>query len=282
MIEEVRNPSKAEPVIELTIDNMYNANWHFGELESNTHPSMRDYVLRYIKSYGVIDIAQAKALFKEALHFIEKVIASGGKILITGQDLKIEELIKEAGEKVNQFYITRKWPGGLLTNWHNTFSKSMSSIKEKDILLSEQTLTKREQMKLAKQLSKAKDRFAGVIDMKGQLPAAVIVLSGKDQKPIQECKKSNIPIIVLADTSSNVVGIQYIVPGNSPSVSTVQLFLYFVMQACKNGMEEYEKHIATRKILDNRPRNFRPSDIEHNIKHEEPRKHQKPYNKNNQ
>lgn len=227
----------------LTIRDMFDANWHFGEPQSNTHPSMNAYITRYEKRYALISLPEAKALMNDALEFITKVTSSGGKILITGKDPKMSELVENMAKEAGQFYVAGKWPGGLLTNWHKTFLPSMQSLKQKEIYLADPKvvaeLTKREHLKQSKQLEKAKKAFAGVLEMGEQLPTVIVVISGKDVKAIDEASKYGIAIVGLCDTSTDARSIQYPVPGNTSSISTVKMFLDLVVAACKKGRAEY-------------------------------------------
>ena len=66
-------------------------------------------------------------LLENALEFIKKVVSNDGKILFVGTKLQANNIVKKYALECNQFYVNKRWLGGMLTNW-TTISNSINHL----------------------------------------------------------------------------------------------------------------------------------------------------------
>ena len=96
-------------------------------------------------------------------------------------------------------------------------------------------LTKKEGLKLQREIDKLQKAIGGVREM-GGLPDALFVIDVKREAiAISEASKMGIPIVGIVDSNSSPVGIDYLVPGNDDAIRSISLFTRAVSDACIEG-----------------------------------------------
>ena len=125
----------------------------------------------------------------------------------------------------------------MLTNYKTI----RSSIRRLEDLLRQKEdgtfskLTKKEGLKLQRQIDKLQKAIGGVREM-GGLPDALFVIDVKREAiAISEASKMGIPIIAVVDTNSIPEGIDYLVQVNDDSIRSIALFSRAVSDACLEG-----------------------------------------------
>jgi small subunit ribosomal protein S2 len=91
---------------------------------------------------------------------------------------------------------------------------------------------KHEQVKLDKDLKKLEKFYGGIANLK-KLPDALFVIDIKKEKnSVKEAGEMKIPIVAVVDTNVNPDPIDYPIPGNDDSATSIEFFL-------KEIIEEY-------------------------------------------
>ena len=136
-------------------------------------------------------------------------------------------------------YVNEKWLGGMLTNYKTI----RSSINRLENLLRQKEdgtfgkLTKKEGLKLQREIDKLQKSIGGVREM-GGLPDALFVIDVKREAiAISEASKMGIPIVGIVDTNSSPEGIDYVIPGNDDAIRSITLFTRAVSDACLEGLK---------------------------------------------
>jgi ribosomal protein S2 len=134
-------------------------------------------------------------------------------------------------------YVNERWLGGMLTNYKTI----RSSINRLENLLRQKEdgtfnkLTKKEGLKLQREIDKLQKAIGGVREM-GGLPDALFVIDVKREAiAISEASKMGIPIVGIVDSNSSPEGIDYLVPGNDDAIRSISLFTRAVSDACIEG-----------------------------------------------
>ena len=122
----------------------------------------------------------------------------------------------------------------MLTNYKTI----RSSIRRLEDLLKKKEdgtfskLTKKEGLKLQREIDKLQKAIGGVREM-GGLPDALFVIDVKRESiAISEASKMGIPIVAIVDTNCSPEGIDYLIPGNDDSIRSISLFTRAVSDAC--------------------------------------------------
>ncbi|MBU2539841.1 30S ribosomal protein S2 [Patescibacteria group bacterium] len=226
----------------LNIQDMEKANVQFGHRVSKLHPKMKQYVSGIKNSVHTIDLEKTVEEFDEALKFIEALISEGKNMLLVGTKVPIKALIKENAEICGLPYVNERWLGGAFTNFE-TILKRVTHFK--DLLKQKEVgglekYTKKEKMKIEKEIESLRIKFEGVKDMQ-KLPEAVLVLDmNKDGLAAREAKRKGIKIIAVCDTNIDPSLADYPIPANDDSISSAKYILEKIKEVVLKAKEEVE------------------------------------------
>ncbi|MGB2264477.1 MAG: 30S ribosomal protein S2, partial [Glaciecola sp.] len=147
------------------------------------------------------------------------------------------EAVKEAAIKCDQFYVNKRWLGGMLTNW-KTVRQSIKRLKELEAQSQDGTfdkLTKKEVLMLQREMTKLESSLGGIKDM-GGLPDVIFVIDADHEHiAVTEARNLGIPVVGVVDTNSNPDGVDYIIPGNDDAIRAIQLYLNAAADAVISG-----------------------------------------------
>jgi small subunit ribosomal protein S2 len=115
----------------------------------------------------------------------------------------------------------------MLTNF-DTIKKSIAKLESLKAYLDLATLnnlTKKESLNIKKQIAKLEKNLSGIKDL-DKKPDALFVIDTRYEKiAIQEANTLNIPVIAVVDSNNSFEGVDYMIPGNDDSMSSIDLFL---------------------------------------------------------
>jgi len=223
----------------VSMRDMLQAGVHFGHQTRYWNPKMAQYIFGARNRVHIINLEKTVPLFNEALNYLSGVSHKKGKVLFVGTKRAASEAVKEAAEKSGQFYVNKRWLGGMLTNW-KTVRQSIKRLKELEQKSQDGTfekLTKKEALMLQREMEKLENSLGGIKDM-GGLPDAIFVVDADHEHiAITEARNLGIPVVGVVDTNSNPDGVDYIIPGNDDAIRAVQLYLDAAANAVISGRE---------------------------------------------
>ena len=111
-----------------TLRDLLNARLHLGHKTNKWNPKMAPFIYGSENNVHIIDLRKTFDLLQNALDFVKKVVSNEGKILFIGTKLQANNIIKNYALECNQFYVNKRWLGGMLTNW-STISNSINHLK---------------------------------------------------------------------------------------------------------------------------------------------------------
>ena len=212
---------------------------HFGHKKSAWDPRMEEYIYEVRNGIHIIDLGKTLDMLEEALTKLEG-FANKGNILIVGTKGQAATIVEEVAKKSGMFYVNRRWPGGLFTNFDGIKKSVQSLVKmEEQIARGGQGLVKKEILLLQRDAERLNRMYNGIKFM-DKLPEAVIVIDSEVEKnAIKEARNMHIPIISLIDTNSNPDIIDYPIPANDDSLKSISLFVNLfgeVVSKSKNSL----------------------------------------------
>jgi len=217
----------AKDSINLSTAEMMQAVVHSGHRVSKLHPKMKPYITGVKNTVHIIDLEKTVEKFSEALAFIKTLIASDKNLLVVGTKTPIKNIVKEAAIEMGLPYVNERWLGGTFTNF-DTISKRVAHFKqlEKDKAVGGlEKYTKKERMKIDKEIESLRTKFEGIKDMV-KLPEAVLVLDmKKDGIAAREAKRKGVKIIAICDTNIDPTSADYPIPANDDAISSVKYIL---------------------------------------------------------
>lgn len=219
------------------------AGLHFGHETRRWNPKMKPYLYTQSNGIHIIDLRQTVVLLEEALSFVRRTVAGGGKILFIGTKKQASGSIAQHAESVGMPYVNFRWLGGMLTNFQ-TIRQRISYMKE---LESEensgemQARPKKERLRLRREMEKLRRSLGGVRDL-SELPAGVFVIDvNAEETAVREAARLGIPIVALVDSNCNPDPITYVIPGNDDAIRAAELICSEVSAACREGREMAKK-----------------------------------------
>ena len=224
---------------EISLEDMLQAGVHFGHQTKFWNPKMDPFIFGVRNKIHIIDLQHTVELLPPALSFIKSVAQKNNKILFVGTKRSASIILREEAERCGMPYVNEKWLGGMLTNYKTI----RSSINRLENLLRQKEdgtfrkLTKKEGLKLQREIDKLQKSIGGVREM-GGLPDALFVIDVKREAiAISEASKMGIPIVGIVDTNSSPEGIDYVIPGNDDAIRSITLFTRAVSDACLEGLK---------------------------------------------
>jgi len=95
--------------------------------------------------------------------------------------------------------------------------------------------TKKEALKMEKEMLKLQRNIGGIKDM-DDLPGAIFIVDPKREHiAVQEVKRLGIPVIAITDTNCDPDDIDYIIPGNDDAIRSIRLLCSKIADACIAG-----------------------------------------------
>lgn len=212
---------------------------HFGHKKSAWDPRMKKYIYEVRNGIHIIDLVKTLDMLEEASTKLQNY-AEKGNILIVGTKGQAATIVEEVAKRSGMFYINRRWPGGLFTNFDGIKRSVQSLVKmEEQIARGGQGLVKKEVLLLHRDAERLNRMYNGIKFM-DRLPEAVIVVDSEVEKnAIKEAQNMNIPIISLIDTNCNPDIIDYPIPANDDSLKSIALFVNLfgdVVSKSKNSL----------------------------------------------
>lgn len=232
---------------QVTMKEMLDAGVHFGHQTQRWNPKMKPYVYTARGGIHIINLQKSVVRANKAAEFVKTIAADGGKMIFVGTKKQAIEPVQEAAQKSGQYYVTKRWLGGTLTNFE-TIKTSIDRLKKIDHMREKGELeffTKKERIGMEKEYVKLSDYLNGIRDMKDTPKALFVVDLVKEHIAVAEAKRLGIPVIGIADTNSNPEVIEYPIPGNDDAIRSIKLFSNLIAEAYLEGAAEYESKLRT-------------------------------------
>ena len=223
--------------VKIDVAEMLSCGLGVGHTVSRLHPKMKMYVSGIKNNANIIDLEKTAKSFNTALKFISNLVADNKKIIFVGTKIQVKELVKQAAENCGVPYVTERWLGGTFTNFE-TISKRVEYFKSMENKRASGELekyTKKERLKIDKQLESLRIKFEGIKNMP-KLPDAVFISDlKKDIICAKEAKRKGIFIIAITDTNVDPTIADYPIPANDDAISSVKYILEKVSETVKNA-----------------------------------------------
>ncbi len=255
-IEGAEKPEKrGSQMAQITMKEMLDAGVHFGHQTQRWNPKMKPYVFTARGGIHIIDLQKTVEAAKAAADFVKSVAAEGGKAIFVGTKKQAVEPIQESAQKCNQYYVTKRWLGGMLTNF-TTIKASIDRLKKIEQMREKGELelfSKKERAGIEKESLRLTDYLDGIKTMKEAPSVMFVVDLNKEHIAVAEAKRLGIPVVGIADTNVDPELIDYPIPGNDDAIRSIKLFSNLVAEAFLEGAKIYEQKLRekTDKASDN-------------------------------
>lgn len=206
---------------------------------------MKPFVYTSRGGIHIIDLQKTVVRANNAADFVKSIAARGGRLIFVGTKKQAVEPILEAATRSGQFHVTKRWLGGMLTNFE-TIKASIDRLRRIDQMREKGELdffTKKERAGIEKEYGRLSEYLSGIRDMKDRPSAMFVVDLPKEHIAVAEAKRLGIPVIAIADTNSDPETVDFPIPGNDDAIRSIKLFTNLVAEAFIEGSKEYEQKI---------------------------------------
>ncbi len=231
----------------VTMKEMLDAGVHFGHQTQRWNPKMKNYVYTARGGIHIIDLQKTVLRANSAAEFVKKIAADGGSLIFVGTKKQAIEPIQEAAHRCGQYYVTKRWLGGMLTNFE-TIKASIARLRKIDQMKEKGELdfyTKKERASIDKDYLRLSEYLSGIRDMKTAPAAMFVVDLPKEHIAVAEAKTLGIPVVGIADTNSDPESIEYAIPGNDDAIRSIKLFSNLIADSFIEGAKIWEQKLRT-------------------------------------
>ncbi|MCG8430266.1 MAG: 30S ribosomal protein S2 [Candidatus Omnitrophica bacterium] len=219
---------------------------HFGHQKKRWNPKMREFIFGDRSGIYIIDLEKTEECLNRARDYLMDITSKGEMVLFVGTKKQAQEVIREEAQRCGMYYVTERWPGGLLTNF-TTVKKSINRLKEIETMKEDGTfekLTKKEVARLEKEHAKLMKNFSGIVKMDRMPAAAIVVDTKKEETAVREANRLKIPVVGLIDTNSNPDLVAYPVPGNDDATKSIRMIISSFAEAVIEGRKRFLSYLS--------------------------------------
>ena len=229
---------------DVTMKQLLEAGVHFGHQTRRWNPKMSPYIYGERNGIHIIDLRQTVVQVAEAIDYARNLAVDGGSILFVGTKKQAQSAVAENAMRAGQPYVNFRWLGGMLTNFRTIQKRIfyMRELRRMEESHEMEDLTKKERLRLRRELAKLELSLGGVANMQ-KLPDAVFIVDvNTEVTAVKEADRLGLPIIALVDSNSDPDAVDYLIPGNDDAIRAADLIAGAIADAVIEG-----KEIASKK-----------------------------------
>jgi small subunit ribosomal protein S2 len=221
----------------VTLEELIQAGVHFGHRCSRWNPKMAPFIYGKRNQIHIIDLKETVKGLLRATYFLERLVRSGGEVLIVGTKPQIRSLVRSETERCGMHFVSERWLGGTLTN-HATIRSRLERLEELERL--ERTgenarYTKKTLSSMSREKKKLLRNLDGIRRMQ-KLPQALIIIDPRrEESALKECSKMGIPSVCIIDTDANPDRVDIAIPANDDAYRSVHVILSKLTDAIRAG-----------------------------------------------
>ena len=148
-------------------------------------------------------------------------------MLFVGTKKQAQDVVREEAARGGQFYVTNRWLGGTLTNFH-TIKGSIERLHAIEKMETDGTferLPKKEVLVHHARAARSSRRPSAASRTWASCPARCSSSTSiKEHIAVSEARKLEIPIVAITDTNCDPDLIDYVIPGNDDAIRSIKLF----------------------------------------------------------
>ncbi len=216
---------------------MLEAGVHFGHQTRYWNPKMAPFIFGERNKIHIINLEKSLPLYLEALEFVKRLVADGGRVMFVGTKRSAREAIRREAERCGMPFVSHRWLGGMMTNF-KTVKQSIKRLKELESMAEDGSfdrLSKKEALGLKRESVKLNRSLGGIKDMSSLPDALFVVDVGHENIAVNEARKLGIPVVAVVDTNCAPELVDYVIPGNDDAMRAIALYAAGVAEAVLDG-----------------------------------------------
>lgn len=228
------------------IEALLKAGAHFGHLTRRWNPAMAKFIFTEKNGIHIIDLRKTQILIDIARDAMNEITSKGKIVLFVGTKQQAKLVMKDQATRSGMNYVTDRWLGGMLTNF-STIRKSIKRLNAIEKMENDGTydkITKKERLLLDREKERLRRVFGGIENMT-RLPGAMFVVDiKKEHLAIKEAQTLGIPVFAIVDTNCDPATVDYPIPANDDSITTIELISQVLADAVIEGSSVSKSKMA--------------------------------------
>jgi len=237
LAEEQIQEKTMDPML---LEEMVKAGILYGRKKSKTHPRMRPFIYATRSGIEILDLPKTMEAIDKAGEFLKEVSKKSGLVLAVGTKPATQDLVENFAQALSMPFVIKRWLGGTLTNF-KTLSKRIQyymNLKADKATGKLEKYTKKEQVEFGKQIEKMNGFFRG-LEKLNKLPDALLVVNVNDHiTSVREAKRLKIPVVAILSTDTDPELVNYPIPANDNSKSSIAWILNRLQSKMEEGAKE--------------------------------------------
>jgi len=247
-IAKKQEPVPSRAPVEVSVRTLLQAGVHFGHQTSRWNPQMAHFIYGTRNGIHIIDLPKSLQCWLKARQAIVNNIANGGTMLFVGTKKQAQEVISEEARRCGAFFVSRRWLGGMITNF-KTIRKSIDRMKKVEQILHDEQMaaenntphkfTKKERLMMTRELEKLEHSLGGIRDMTSHPTILFVVDVRREDIAVREAQRLDIPVVALVDSNCDPNFVPYPIPSNDDGTRAIRLYAAAVCDAVVEGRALY-------------------------------------------
>jgi len=219
------------------LEAMFAAGLQFGYSRSRRHPKMADFIYGTKNNVEVFDLERMREALISAKNFLKKVGEAKKNVLWVGTKPSAKVAIEKTAKMLSNSYVAGRWIGGTLTNAKIIQGriKHYEDLKKKKETGDLDKYTKKEKLKISREIKMLEEKFSGIENLKNDLEAIVIVDPREEKTVFSEARRVGVPIVAILSSDNDPSGVSYPIPANDSAPSSIEYILADLAKAYQEG-----------------------------------------------
>ena len=210
---------------------------HFGHRTHKWNPAMKPYIFTERNGIHIIDLQKTVKALDHGYNLVRDTVAEGGTVLFVGTKRQAQDTIKDESERVGMPYVTTRWLGGMLTNWH-TIRQRINELDRLERMRDSgefALITKKEALILQRKMDRLEYLLGGIRKMNAIPDLVFVVDVYREDTAIHEANLLQIPVLAMVDTNCDPRNIDFIIPSNDDAIRAIKLLVGKMADAVMEG-----------------------------------------------
>ena len=226
----------------VSMKSLLEAGVHFGHQTRRWNPKMRKFIFTERNGIHILDLQQTVDRLEAACTFVRDLVANGGTLCLVGTKRQAQETIEAEARRSGMPFVTTRWLGGTLTNFHTIQNRIDYLVRLEDSKARGEFdfLPKKERLLKEEEIARL-NRYLGGIKEMTSLPAAIFIVdTTKENIAVAEALRMGISIVALVDTNCDPDVIDYPIPSNDDAIRAIKLITARVADSVLEGLTARE------------------------------------------
>ena len=211
-----------------TLEEMMAAGVHFGHRTRQWNPKMGKYIFGTLEGIHIIDLEKTYEQLENAIKFLEEKDPEKATIVFVGTKRQAAPVIAQIAGETGAYYITDRWPGGLITNFDNirkAIEHYEELITQKEDTEKFEKLNNKDRFALLKEIDRLGKIFGGLRGLNRKPNILIIIDPRREKTALLEAQKGKATTISMVDTNSDPTGIDCPIPANDDALRSIETVL---------------------------------------------------------